>query len=130
MIYRCQGQLNWNSNIITNTGGRRAGAAAKAVYCNNIGTAAGNTAGNCCNVVYRCNLNNNWLLVLRCLFKRKNKLTQIFNRINIVVRGGRNGCFWRKLTENLPHEGESPIAYHGKMCYDNASVMKEAREWN
>ena len=40
--------------------------------------------------MHRGDLDDDRFLILRCLFQRKDELTQIFNRIYIVVRRRRN----------------------------------------
>ena len=65
LVHRCQRQLNGNTHIVPYSGGRRAGAAPKAVDGDDIRTAAGDAAGDGGDVVYRRHLDDDRLFVRR-----------------------------------------------------------------
>lgn len=65
LVHRCQRQLNGNTHIVPYSGGRRAGAAPKAVDGDDIRTAAGDAAGDGGDVVYRRHLDDDRFFVRR-----------------------------------------------------------------
>ena len=86
-----KGKLNGNSHVVAYSRGSRSRASAEAVDCDDVGAAAGDTRGNGGNVVHRRNLDDYGLFIFGGLFQRENKLTEVLNGINVVVRGGGNG---------------------------------------
>ena len=86
LINSRQGEFNRDTNVIADTCRCCARAAAEPVNRNDVRTAAGNAAGNGSNVMDSGNLDDDRFSVFGSLFERKDELTKIFNRINIVVR--------------------------------------------
>ena len=88
LIHRSQRQLNGDAHVVPDAGGSRAGTAPEAVDGDDVRAAAGNTAGDGRNIVYRRHLDDNRLLISRCLLQGVNQLPQILNGVNIMVGRG------------------------------------------
>ena len=86
-----QRQLNGNPHIVTDSGGSRTGAAPESINRDDICAAAGNTAGNGCNIVNGGHLDNHRLFIFGCFLQGENQLTQVLNGVNIMVGCRRNG---------------------------------------
>ncbi len=89
-IHRRQGQFNRDADIVADPGRRGAGAAAEAVDRDDVRAAARNAARNGRHIVNRRDFDDNRLFVLRRLLERIDQLTQVFNRIDVVMGCRRN----------------------------------------
>ena len=106
LINGCQRQLNGDAHVVTDAGGGSAGAAAKSVDGDNICAAACDAAGNGGNIVHRRHLYDDGLFVPRRLLQRKNELPQIFYRIDVVMRRGRD-----RVRPLWDHPGAGNVAH-------------------
>lgn len=119
LIHCRQSKFYRNAHVVTDSGRCCSSAAPEPVNGNDVCTAAGDSAGNGCNIVDGCNFYNNWFFIFVSLLQRINQLPQIFNGIDIMVRCRGDGIkslpesFWCeiRLLQSLPLEDvlQSPV---------------------
>ena len=91
LVYGGQSQFHRNTHIVPDGSGGCTCTASKSIDGDYICSATGNTAGNGGYIVDRCNLYNYRFLISSCFLQGYDKLSQVFDRVDIMVRGGGNG---------------------------------------
>ena len=90
-IHARERKFDGNAHIVADTGGRGARAAAEPVDGDDVRPAPRDAAGDRRAVVHRRDLHDDGLFVTRRLFQRIDELAEVFDRIDVVMRRGRNG---------------------------------------